>query len=52
MNNFGIAYISLFVIDAWKYIFKTIILIYAAFIDKIELFLKIFIQEISNIALI
>ena len=45
-NNF--AQFSLFVIDAWKYIFKAIILIHAAFIHKNKVFLKIFIREISN----
>ena len=38
MNNFGTAYFSLFVIDAWKYIFKAIILIRVAFINKFEVF--------------
>ena len=52
MNNFGIAHFSLFVIDAWKYIFKAIIFILAAFVNKIEVFLKILIQQISNIPLI
>ena len=35
-----------------KYIFKAIIFIHAAFSDKIEVFRKIFIHEISNIPLI
>ena len=42
----------LFVIDAWKYIFKVIIFIHVAFIHKIEVFLKILIRKISNILLI
>ena len=37
-NNFGIAHFSLFVIDAWKYIFKAIIFIQAALINKIKVF--------------
>ena len=51
-NNFGIAHFPLFVIDAWKYIFKAIIFIQAAFINKIKVFFKIFIREISNMTLI
>ena len=47
MNNFGIAHFSLFVIDAWKYIFKAIKVIPVAFIHKIEVFSKIFIREIT-----
>ena len=43
MNNFGIARFSLFVIDAWKYLFKAIIFIHSSFIDKVEVFPKIFI---------
>ena len=42
----------LFVIDAWKYIFKVIIFIHVAFIHKIEVFLKILIRKICNILLI
>ena len=52
MINFGIAHFSLFVIDAEKYILAAIIFIHAAFINKIKMFLKIFIQEISNVPLI
>ena len=44
-NNFGIANFSLFVIGAWKYIFKAIIFIQAAFIHKIEVFFKDFYQR-------
>ena len=51
-SNFGIAHFSLFVIDAWKYTFKAIIFIQAAFIHKIKVFLKIFIREINNMPLI
>ena len=40
----------LFLIDAWKYIFNAII--HAVFIDKIKLFLNIFIRNISKIPLI
>ena len=52
INNFGIANFSLFVIDAWKYIFKAIIFIHAAFIHKIKVILKILISEISHMPLI
>ena len=43
---------SLFVMAAWKYIFEAIIFINAAFVYKIEILLKICIQEINNISLI
>ena len=52
MNDCGTDHFSLFVIDAWKYIFKAIILIHVAFSYKLEVFPKIFIREISNILLI
>ena len=52
MHNFGIAHFSLFVIGAWKYISKSMILIHAAFIHKIEVFVKIFIRKISKMPLI
>ena len=52
MNNFGIANFSFFVIDAEKYIFKTIIFIHAVFITKVEVLFRIFSQEISNIPVI
>ena len=48
-NNFGIAHFSLFVINAWKYIFNAIIFIHAAFIHKIKVFLKILMSQISNV---
>ena len=51
-NNFGIAHFSLFVIDAWKYIYNAIIFIQAAFIHKTKVFVKNFIREISNMLLI
>ena len=38
MNNFGIAHFSLYVTGAWKYIFKAIVLIHAAFINKTDVF--------------
>ena len=41
MNNFGIANFSWFLIDAWNYIFKAIILIHAAFFHKIKVFSKV-----------
>ena len=50
-NNFGIAHFSLFVIDAWKYIFKAVF-IQATFINKTKVFSKISIRKISNMSLI
>ena len=38
MNNFGIAHFQLYVTGAWKYIFKGIVLIHAAFINKTDVF--------------
>ena len=49
---FGIAHFLLFVIDAWKYVFKSIIFNHVAFIHKIEVLAYIIIREISNILLI
>ena len=40
MNSFGIAHFSSYVTGAWKYIFKAILLIHAAFINKTDVFLK------------
>ena len=42
--NFGISHFSLFVIDAWKYIFKAIPFIQVAFINDIKVFLKSFVR--------
>ena len=39
-------------IGAWKYIFKTIIFIHAAFSHKLEVFSKFSFNKISNIPLI
>ena len=52
MNNFWIANFSLFVIEVWKYIFKAIMFIHAAFIHKIKVVLKILIRGIRNMPLI
>ena len=51
MNKFGTAYFSLFVIDAWQYIFKATTFIRVSFIHKFEVFSNIFIREISNMPL-
>ena len=42
VDNFGIAHFSLYVTCAWKYIFKAIVLIHVAFINKTDVFLKNF----------
>ena len=47
MNNFGIAHFSLYVTGAWKYIFKAIVLIHAAFINKTDVFFLIFTWKIA-----
>ena len=52
MNNFVTAHFSLFVIDAYKNIFKAIIFIHVSFIHKIEVFSQISIRPISNTPLI
>ena len=52
INDFGIAHFSLFVIAAWKYIFKAIIFIHVALIHKIDVFSKIFIRKNSKMPLI
>ena len=52
MKNVGIAHILLFAINTWKYIFKAIVFIRGAFINKVDVFWKIFICKISKILLI
>ena len=47
MNNFGIAHFSLYVTGAWKYIFKAIVLIHAAFINRTDVFFLKFLPENS-----
>ena len=47
MNTFGIDHFSLYVTGAWKYIFKAIVLIHAAFINKTDVFFKIFTWKIA-----